>query len=170
MRSPQELGRREQVPNSSFPTPPSRSSARRHSQATASRISCASATARSVTGPAISAWPVRLKSHDGQCRRAGHEPRGASPDNIESPGPLFDARRIHLADIDGSGNSDIIFQVTTNRMSLYFNQSGNFWSAAPASLPHFPRVDGSHLHRCDGTSSGNGTACLVWSSPLTHQT
>jgi hypothetical protein len=82
---------------------------------------------------------------------------------FESP-DLFDPRRIHLADIDGSGNSDIIY-VSHEGISLYFNQSGNFWSP-PQRLMHFPRVD-SLTSIATTDLFGNGTACLVWSSPLT---
>jgi RHS repeat-associated protein len=76
---------------------------------------------------------------------------------------LFDPRRIHLADIDGSGNADIIY-VGHDRISLYFNQSGNFWSLA-RHLSHYPQVDNlTSVAAVD--LLGNGTACLVWSSPL----
>ena len=81
---------------------------------------------------------------------------------LESP-DLFDPRRVHLADIDGSGNTDIMY-VDDDGISLYFNQSGNFWSAAQR-LSHFPRVDSlTSIAAMD--LLGNGTACLVWSSPL----
>jgi RHS repeat-associated protein len=86
---------------------------------------------------------------------------GAAPlfDNPD----LFDPRRIHLADIDGSGNSDIIY-IGHDAISLYFNQSGNSWSAA-RRLSHFPRTgDLTSIAAID--LLGNGTACLVWSSPL----
>jgi hypothetical protein len=49
-------------------------------------------------------------------------------------------------------------------VQLYFNQSGNRWSDARA-LRVFPRVDDlSAVSVVD--LLGNGTACLVWSSPL----
>jgi hypothetical protein len=81
---------------------------------------------------------------------------------FESP-DLFDPRHIHLADIDGSGNSDIPY-IGHDGISLYFNQSGNFWSP-PHRLSHLPRVDS--LTAIAATDIlGNGTACLVWSSPL----
>ena len=76
---------------------------------------------------------------------------------------LFDPRRVRLADIDGSGTSDIIY-VGHDGISLYFNQSGNFWSA-PHRLSHFPRWTTSRPSRSTDLL-GNGTACLVWSSPL----
>src|SRR5205823_2911908 len=51
-----------------------------------------------------------------------------------------------------------------NGVSLYFNQSGNAWSAARI-LAAFPNVDGaSNVSVAD--LFGNGTACLIWSSPL----
>ncbi len=76
---------------------------------------------------------------------------------------LFDPKRIRFADIDGSGNSDIIY-VGHDGISLYFNQSGNSWSA-PHRLSHFPLED--DLTAIATTDFlGKGTACLVWSSPL----
>src|SRR5262249_19522589 len=52
---------------------------------------------------------------------------------------LFDQRRVRLADIDGSGNTDIIY-LGRDGVRLYFNQSGNSWSE-PHRLSQFPRVD-----------------------------
>jgi RHS repeat-associated protein len=75
----------------------------------------------------------------------------------------FDPRRIRLADIDGSGTSDIIY-VGQDGISLHFNQCGNSW-AAPYRLAQFPRVDDlTALAAVD--FEGHGTAYLVWSSPL----
>ena len=76
---------------------------------------------------------------------------------------LFDGRRIRLADIDGSGTVDIIY-FASGSIQLYFNQSGNAWGAARV-LSQFPPVDSlSSATALD--LLGNGTACLVWSSPL----
>jgi hypothetical protein len=76
---------------------------------------------------------------------------------------LFDPRRIQLADIDGSGTTDIIY-LRGNGVALYFNQSGNSWSK-PLLLNNFPQIDNlSSVTALD--LLGNGTACLVWSSPL----
>lgn len=75
----------------------------------------------------------------------------------------FDQERIRLADIDGSGNADLIY-LHRDGPRLYFNQSGNGWSEGIA-LPAFPAVDNlASLQPLD--LLGNGTACLVWSSPL----
>src|SRR5262249_10778108 len=51
----------------------------------------------------------------------------------------FDPKRIRLADIDGSGTTDIIY-LHRDGVRLYFNQSGNSWSQARL-LNVFPRVD-----------------------------
>ncbi|MGH7427503.1 MAG: toxin TcdB middle/N-terminal domain-containing protein, partial [Candidatus Methylomirabilaceae bacterium] len=80
---------------------------------------------------------------------------------------LFDQRRIRLADIDGSGVTDIIY-LSADGVRLYFNQSGNDWSPA-RTLTAFPHVDNlSSVQAAD--LLGNGTACLVWSSPLPGDT
>jgi RHS repeat-associated protein len=79
----------------------------------------------------------------------------------------FDQRRIRLADIDGSGVTDIIY-LHGDGVRLYFNQSGNSWSEAK-TLAVFPRAD--NLSSITVTDLlGNGTACLVWSSPLPGET
>ena len=48
----------------------------------------------------------------------------------------FDPRRLRLADIDGSGVTDIIY-LDRNQTRLWFNQSGNAWSQTN-ELPGFP--------------------------------
>ncbi|MCB0039619.1 MAG: VCBS repeat-containing protein, partial [Caldilinea sp.] len=74
----------------------------------------------------------------------------------------FSQQRIRLADIDGSGTTDIIY-LGGQEVSLYFNQSGNSWSEAHP-IP-FPAID--NLAAVQAVDLlGNGTACLVWSSPL----
>jgi RHS repeat-associated protein len=75
----------------------------------------------------------------------------------------FDQRRVRLADTDGSGTTDILY-LRRDGVHIYFNQSGNRWSDA-VPLPQFPAIDNiSSVHAVD--LLGNGTACLVWSSPL----
>ena len=75
----------------------------------------------------------------------------------------FSQTRVRLADIDGSGNNDIIY-LGRDGVRLYFNESGNRWSL-PYRLPQFPRVDNlASVSTVD--LFGNGTACLVWSSAL----
>ena len=80
-------------------------------------------------------------------------------DNLDQ----FDHKRIRLADIDGTGTTDIIY-LHRDGVHLYFNQSGNSWSK-PHLLTVFPRVD-DFVSIVPTDLLGNGTACLVWSSPL----
>jgi RHS repeat-associated protein len=75
----------------------------------------------------------------------------------------FSQQRIRLADIDGSGANDILY-LHRDGVRLYFNQSGNRWSASHHLHP-FPGIDNlTSVMTAD--LLGNGTACLVWSSPL----
>jgi hypothetical protein len=76
-------------------------------------------------------------------------------DNIDQ----FDQRRIRLADVDGSGTTDIIY-LGVDTVDIYFNQAGNSWSLRQ-SLSSFPPIDSiSSVQAID--LLGNGTACLVW--------
>ncbi|MBP1990486.1 SpvB/TcaC N-terminal domain-containing protein [Paenibacillus eucommiae] len=75
----------------------------------------------------------------------------------------FNQQRVRLADIDGSGAVDLIYLGAAGAR-LYFNLSGNLWSDA-YHLPAFPAADNlAAVMTAD--LLGNGTACLVWSSPL----
>ncbi|TXH68383.1 MAG: toxin [Lysobacteraceae bacterium] len=75
----------------------------------------------------------------------------------------FEQARLRLADIDGSGTADLLY-LHREGVRAYFNRSGNGWSR-PHVLGVFPRVDElKHIAPLD--LFGNGTACLVWSSPL----
>jgi RHS repeat-associated protein len=101
-------------------------------------------------------WPNLGYGHFGGKVTMDHAPRFDSPDQ-------FDQRRIRLADIDGSGTTDILY-LRCDGVQFYFNQSGNRWSDAVA-LPQFPPIDSvASVQALD--LLGNGTACLVWSSPL----
>ncbi|WP_166459562.1 SpvB/TcaC N-terminal domain-containing protein [Amycolatopsis pithecellobii] len=71
----------------------------------------------------------------------------------------FDQRRVLLADVDGSGTTDLIY-LHPNEVRVWFNQSGNSW-AAPVPLPIRPPADVTAIDLL-----GKGTACLVWSSAL----
>lgn len=76
---------------------------------------------------------------------------------------VFDARCVRMADIDGSGTADLIY-FAAGEIHLYFSQSGNSYGQRRV-LQHFPLVDtASSAAVLD--LMGNGTACLVWSSPL----
>jgi hypothetical protein len=75
----------------------------------------------------------------------------------------FDPKRIRLADLDGSGTTDILY-IHRDGVRFYANRAGN--SFAPAvTLTRFP--DHSDLSTINALDLlGTGTACLVWSSSL----
>jgi RHS repeat-associated protein len=101
-------------------------------------------------------WPNLGYGRFGARVSMDNAPRFENPDQ-------FNQQRVHLADIDGSGTSDIIF-LGRDGVRLYFNQSGNRWSD-PYRLRPFPSVD--NLASVTAVDLlGNGTACLVWSSSL----
>jgi RHS repeat-associated protein len=101
-------------------------------------------------------WPNIGYGHFGAKVTLGNAPWFDIPD-------LFDQKRVRLADIDGSGTSDVIY-LGRNEVKLFFNQSGNRLSD-PHVLTEFPRVDNlSSVNVVD--LLGNGTAYIVWSSPL----
>ena len=47
----------------------------------------------------------------------------------------FDRRRIRLADIDGTGTTDVLY-IGEDGVRVWFNQSGNAWSA-PTTIAVF---------------------------------
>lgn len=76
---------------------------------------------------------------------------------------LFDPSRIRLADIDGTGTTDILY-LGSKEVSYWHNQSGNRFSKRNV-LENFPQIDNiASVQVFD--LLGKGTACLVWSSPL----
>jgi hypothetical protein len=79
----------------------------------------------------------------------------------------FDQRRIHLADTNGSGPTDIIY-LGRNGIRVYLNQHGNSLSDARL-LSRMPRTDNvSSVSVAD--LLGRGTACVVRSSSLPGDT
>jgi RHS repeat-associated protein len=109
-----------------------------------------------VSNGAVCYWP-----------NLGHGRFGAQV-VMDAPGPFdepdrFDPRRIRVADLDGSGPSDLVY-LGSSGVELYTNQSGNRWSI-PRQVPAFPVVDDLALVSVFDLL-GHGTACLVWSSAL----
>lgn len=83
--------------------------------------------------------------------------------------PLFDTEELYnpaylvLADISGTGAADIIYAAKDN-CTAWINFSGNGWSDAQ-TIGTLPEADQySKIAVLD--FMGNGTACIVWSSPL----
>lgn len=74
----------------------------------------------------------------------------------------FDPRRVRLADLDGSGPTDLVY-CGRDGVSVHRNAAGNGW-LAPDVLPVAGFDDTTTVSVTD--LFGRGTACLVWSSPL----
>ena len=103
-------------------------------------------------------WPHRLGAHPQwrslllaqprlrALRRQSHDGQRAM---VRQPRPVR-STRIRLADIDGSGTTDIIY-LGRDGVRLYFNQSGNSWSK-PRRLHHFPQIDTSLVSHRGGSA------------------
>jgi RHS repeat-associated protein len=101
-------------------------------------------------------WPNLGYGRFGAKVNMDFAPFFASPD-------LFNTDYIHLADISGTGASDILY-LGSDGFRAWLNQSGNRWSEE-ADIDPFPSTEfPTQLSVVDFL--GNGTACLVWSSPL----
>lgn len=75
----------------------------------------------------------------------------------------FDQKRVRIADIDGSGNIDILY-LAADRVRVFLNQSGNSFIEAPPIEHAFPFDNLKNVSTADVL--GKGTACLVWTSSL----
>jgi RHS repeat-associated protein len=75
----------------------------------------------------------------------------------------FDASRLRLADLDGTGPTDIVY-LRRDGALLFFNESGNGFSAGQL-LENLPPVT-AHRSLVVADLLGRGTSCLVWSSAV----
>ena len=79
----------------------------------------------------------------------------------------FDASHIRLADLDGSGPADLIY-AGGDVTRIWSNRAGNGWGAE-RRMGSVPRLtSATDLQVVD--ILGQGTLCLVWSSPLPGDT
>ncbi len=105
-------------------------------------------------------WPNRGYGHFGAKVSMDNAPRFTDDER-------FDPRRVRLSDIDGSGTTDVLY-IGEDGVHVCFNRSGNTW-AASQTIAVLPTTDPlSSVQVFD--LLGNGTACLVWSSPLPANT
>jgi RHS repeat-associated protein len=94
--------------------------------------------------------------------RFGPKVTMARAPSLDAP-DLFDPKRVRLADVDGSGTSDLIY-LRRDGVRLWLNETGNGFGSEVAlpPLPHLTAVDDVRVVDL----LGSGTGCLVWSTPL----
>ncbi len=75
----------------------------------------------------------------------------------------LDVRRLRLVDLDGSGTADLLY-IGRGEVRFWANQSGNRFSGEQrlANLPYIDRLGSAQVF----DFLGDGTRCLVWSTPL----
>lgn len=71
----------------------------------------------------------------------------------------FDPSRLFFADLDGSGDTDLIY-LHPDRIDLYLNQSGNSFSS-PVSIP-LPEIFSLNDQISFADVVGNGSSCLIF--------
>lgn len=103
-------------------------------------------------------WPNQGYGKFGQKIAMDHAPVFDAPD-------AFNSAYLRLADIDGSGTTDIIY-LGRNKLSCWMNLSGNSFAATPFEIDSFPDIHNQAKITVTDLL-GNGVACIVWSSRLT---
>lgn len=104
----------------------------------------------------IAYWPNLGYGQFGAKVTMGQAPLIDHPD-------LFERANIRLADIDGTGTTDLLY-FGCKGAQFWINQAGNTWSSAHR-LEQFPSIDQVvNVQLAD--LFGHGTPCLIWSSPL----
>lgn len=83
-----------------------------------------------------------------------------------APQDLFNPTYLHLADISGTGAPDLLYR-TPSGITAWINLAGNGWGEA-VPLGVLPSVEASSTIAVIDFL-GNGTSCIVWSSPLPQQ-
>lgn len=109
-----------------------------------------------VRNRAVCYWPNLGYGRFGKKITMAGAPAFDSPDR-------FDPGRVQLADVDGSGPADLVY-LGPKHVRIWRNASGNSF-ASPDELTRLPGVDSARTVQV-ADLLGDGTACLVWSSPL----
>ena len=108
--------------------------------------------------------PQRIRIADGRVTcwpSLGHGSFAPPVDLARVPlfGDAFDVRRVFLADLDGTGASDLIY-VEATRLLIWQNQSGNGFAGLPLVIPLPSRcTDPDQIRVAD--ARGNGWDCLI---------
>ncbi|HEX3079389.1 MAG TPA: toxin TcdB middle/N-terminal domain-containing protein, partial [Puia sp.] len=103
-----------------------------------------------ITNGSVECWPSLGYGHFGKKITIGNAPFFQND---------FDNSRVFLADLDGSGATDIIYAYP-DRVEVFLNQNGNFFSDPliiylPASYSNIDQISFSDI-------LGNGTSCLLF--------
>ncbi|MGV3764393.1 SpvB/TcaC N-terminal domain-containing protein [Parapedobacter sp.] len=102
-------------------------------------------------------WPNLGYGNFGTKVTFDNAPQFDHPDN-------FNPAYFRLADIDGSGTTDIIY-LGQRKFSCWRNLSGNSFGTEPFEIEAFPEIHGqANITVTD--LLGNGVPCIVWSSPF----
>jgi RHS repeat-associated protein len=109
-----------------------------------------------ISNGSISYWPNMGYGRFGEMVSMKNAPHFDRPD-------LFNPSQLRLADVDGTGSTDIIYLGSTG--TKYFkNKAGNGWSEA-VDIPYYPlTAKSSNTEVAD--LFGNGTSCLLWNTAL----
>lgn len=110
-----------------------------------------------IKNGSVSYWPNLGYGRFGAKVTMDHAPRFDSDDQ-------FDAAYIKLADIDGSGTTDIIYLGKT-QCNIWLNQQGNAFLTGPRQIEYMPPVN-QHAKINFIDLLGTGLSCMVWSSAL----
>ena len=104
----------------------------------------------------ISYWPNLGYGRFGARVAMDHAPSFDHPER-------FNPEYLHLADVTGTGVTDLLY-LGNGDCRAYLNLNGNAWSDAQAIPSFFPAERPNRVSTVD--LLGNGTTCIVWSSPL----
>ncbi|NCU35448.1 toxin [Candidatus Falkowbacteria bacterium] len=109
-----------------------------------------------IRNGAVDYWPNRGYGRFGMKISMKNAPRFDYPDR-------FDPSRIRLADVDGTGTTDIIY-LSAQKTAYWKNLAGNGFGQSIA-INLLPPFDG-HASVSVMDLMGDGTSCIVWSSSL----
>lgn len=108
-----------------------------------------------IRNGAVCYWPNLGYGRFGAKVNMDHAPVFDTPEQ-------FNPSYIKLADIDGSGTTDIIY-LYKDQCKIWLNQNGNSFLPAPEIIEPFPEI--TNLAQVSIVDFlGNGTGCIVWSS------
>ncbi|WP_109833354.1 SpvB/TcaC N-terminal domain-containing protein, partial [Reichenbachiella versicolor] len=113
-----------------------------------------------IQNGSICYWPNKGHAHFGAKVTMDNSPYFDHKD-------IFNQSRIRLGDIDGTGTTDIIY-IAAQEIRYYPNQSGNRFDDPVIINQTLPTHSLATITTQD--LLGNGTQCLVWSSPLSVET